>query len=185
MEKNNFYIITGGPGVGKTTLINALKRAGFLTIEEEARKIIKAQIALDGQGVPWKNKELYARLMLDASAETFEEVSNSGVSDPVFFDRGILDTICYMNMETISLPEEVSDITQRCIYNKNVFLLPPWKEIYERDAERKQSWKEAVDTFDRMKETYSDYGYSIILLPKASVVERRNCVIDFLRRDVS
>ena len=28
-RKNNFYVITGGPGVGKTTLIDALKSKGY------------------------------------------------------------------------------------------------------------------------------------------------------------
>lgn len=38
---NELYVITGGPGVGKTTLIERLKQAGYSTVEEQARKIIK------------------------------------------------------------------------------------------------------------------------------------------------
>ena len=55
-----FYVITGGPGVGKTTLIEGLRDLGFNTIDEDARKIIKNQVEIQGQGLPWKNKELYA-----------------------------------------------------------------------------------------------------------------------------
>ncbi|MFB5945613.1 AAA family ATPase [Albibacterium profundi] len=54
MRNNNFYIITGGPGVGKTAVIDELQHVGFLTIREEARRIIKEQLSLGGDGVPWK-----------------------------------------------------------------------------------------------------------------------------------
>lgn len=53
-------MITGGPGAGKTTLIDELNRLNFITIPEEARKIIKEQISIQGDGLPWKDKALYA-----------------------------------------------------------------------------------------------------------------------------
>lgn len=37
--KNNLYVITGGPGVGKTRLISALKNTGYFTIKETADTI--------------------------------------------------------------------------------------------------------------------------------------------------
>lgn len=176
MRNNNFYIITGGPGVGKTTVIDELQHVGFLTIREEARRIIKEQLSVGGDGVPWKDKALYARLMLDASATTFEEIINTECSEPVFFDRGLLDVVCYMDMESIPMSNAVTEITGRCVYNKNVFILPPWQEIYKTDNERKQSWEEAVYTFAKMKETYSKYGYNVIELPRASVSEKRQFI---------
>ncbi|MFC3198104.1 AAA family ATPase [Parapedobacter deserti] len=144
MKKNNFYVITGGPGVGKTTLLNELTQTGYLTIEEEARKIIKEQVANGGDGLPWKNKTVYAQLMLDASVKTFEKISSSGFLGPIFFDRGILDTVCYMRMENIPVSKDIIEIVGKCTYNRKIFILPPWEEIYETDTERKQSWKEAV-----------------------------------------
>src|SRR5690606_42156595 len=87
MRENNFYIISGGPGVGKTTLINELSKNGFLTQEEEARKIIRKQLAKNGDGVPWLNKTLYAQLMLNASIRTYDKMKRDKPSDIVFFDR--------------------------------------------------------------------------------------------------
>jgi predicted ATPase len=40
---------------------------GFLTVPEEGRRIIKEQILINGEGLPWKNKMLFARLMFEAS----------------------------------------------------------------------------------------------------------------------
>ncbi len=52
MKSPYFYIITGGPGVGKTSLIEELNRQGFSTVSEDARRIIKEQVGLGEDGVP-------------------------------------------------------------------------------------------------------------------------------------
>ncbi|MGV0923711.1 AAA family ATPase [Empedobacter tilapiae] len=85
IRKENFFVISGGPGVGKTTLINELKNSGFEIVEENARKIIKNQIDTNQEGLPWKNKEKYAKLMLEESIKSYQnEVSVKNVN-PVFF----------------------------------------------------------------------------------------------------
>jgi predicted ATPase len=38
---NPFYVITGEPGVGKTTLLNELKAKGMTVIPEIARELIQ------------------------------------------------------------------------------------------------------------------------------------------------
>ena len=84
-KKDNFYIITGGPGVGKTTLINSLQNNGFQIVQEDARRIIKNQIEINGDGLPWKNKALYAKLMLDASINSYEKMLDKNDADIIFF----------------------------------------------------------------------------------------------------
>lgn len=169
----NLFVITGGPGVGKTTLINELKDAGFLVVEEDARKIIQQQMLKDGDALPWKNKTLYAKLMLEASVSSYQAIKEMQRSKPIFFDRGILDAICYMNMEKIPIPPAMKAMALAHSYASKVFILPPWKEIYKTDKERKQTWEEAVFTFESMKETYLGYGYEVIEVPKAAVGLRR------------
>lgn len=176
----NLFVVTGGPGVGKTTLINALKDAGFLVVEEDARKIIQAQMLRDGEALPWKNKTLYAKLMLEAAVNSYQAIKEAQPSNPVFFDRGILDAICYMNMENIPISPTMKAMALAHPYSAKVFILPPWKEIYQTDNERKQTWEEAGFTFERMKETYLSYGYEIIELPKADVETRRLFIEDYL-----
>ena len=51
-----------------------------------------------------------------------------------------------------------------------------WREIFHKDAERKQSWDEAVATFESMVSTYESLDYEIVLLPLASVEERAEFV---------
>jgi len=174
------FVITGGPGVGKTTLLNALKRQGFSVVMEDARRIIQEQIQTDGEGLPWKNKIYYAQLMLAASLETYQCTVGETSTNIVFFDRGILDTICYMKMENIPLTEEMNNLVSAHPYNRNVFILPPWEEIYTTDNERKQTWEEAVLTFDKIKQTYLEYDYEVIEVPKNSVESRCEFVLSYL-----
>ncbi|MDH5827154.1 AAA family ATPase [Sphingobacterium sp. SG20118] len=169
-RKNNCYIITGGPGAGKTTLLRALRKRGYKTIPEDARKIIKQQILSNGKGLPWGNKVLYAKLMLEASLESFKIGHDENAI--TFFDRGILDTICYMRIIKLGVTSEIEQIPTTHLYNKKVFILPPWLAIYETDEERKQSWQEAFETYEKIKKTYCDYGYEVIDVPIGTVEER-------------
>lgn len=172
MKEAKFYVITGGPGVGKTTLLSALKNKGFLVVPEDARRIIQEQMQTNGEGLPWKNKTLYAELMFEASLNTYQKNVNEIYDKTIFFDRSILDTICYRNMEDMPVSEELDKLVHACPYNQKVFILPPWEEIYQTDNERKQTWEEAVYTFDKMKQTYLQYGYEVIEVPKNSIEHR-------------
>lgn len=185
MKKNfeNFYILTGGPGVGKTTLLHSLNALGFITVPEDARKIIQQQMAVNGSSLPWKDKESYAQLMLRASINTYEEYNSKNTADVVFFDRGIPDAVCYMKMEKIPVAPHTDELINKYPYNKTVFMLPPWQEIYVKDTERRQNWKEALFTFEKMKETYAEYGYDIIEIPKGSAAERSRFILDFLKNN--
>ncbi|WP_250254253.1 AAA family ATPase [Chryseobacterium sp. Marseille-Q3244] len=177
----NFYILTGGPGAGKTTLLNRLDDIGFTTVPEEGRRIIKEQQSSNGEGLPWLNKKLFAELMFDASVKTFQKMNSIAGAGPVFFDRGIVDTIGYLKLEKIPVPKEMEIAARKMNYNGNVFILPPWKEIYENDPERKQTLEVAQYTFECMDKTYREFGYHLIEVPKVTVEKRIRFILDTVK----
>lgn len=174
---NKKYIITGGPGVGKTTLINKLASLGFLTISEDARQIIKEEMEIEGEGLPWKNKLLYACLMLQASINSYQKALSISTEKSIFFDRGIPDALCYFKMENLRILEEDKRFSEALKYNQLVFILPPWDEIYKTDKERKQTWEEAKKTFFEMKKTYESLGYKVVEVPRETVENRVKFVL--------
>lgn len=182
MQQKNYYIITGGPGVGKTTLLNELGRQGFAIVPEDARRIIQEQVAVNGEGLPWGNKELYAQLMLEESRQSYQRAATGlSAAKAVFFDRGIIDAVCYMIMEDIPVTKKINKWVAACAYNMRVFILPPWREIYQTDKERKQTWAEAVRTYEAMKDVYTNYGYNVTDVPKGTVTSRADFILEQIR----
>lgn len=45
MVHNHYYVITGGPGVGKTTLLGELEKRNYRCMPEVARRVIQEQMA--------------------------------------------------------------------------------------------------------------------------------------------
>ena len=58
---------------------------------------------------------------------------------------------------------------------------PPWREIYETDAERRQDWPTAVRTYEAVTRAYIDLGYRLVELPKCKVEGRAEFVLDAAR----
>ncbi|MCH4539868.1 AAA family ATPase [Brucella tritici] len=165
-----FIIISGGPGSGKSTLIDALERQGFSRTVEAGRAIIQDQVAIGGKALPWSDRALFAELMLCWEMRSHAMAKQQ--SGTVFFDRGVPDVIGYLMLCNLPIPKHMEEAARQFPYNRTVFLAPPWAEIFGQDTERKQDFEEATRTFHAMDKTYRRLGYEIALLPKSSVEER-------------
>nr|WP_313417490.1 AAA family ATPase [Brevundimonas diminuta] len=171
-------VLTGGPGSGKTTLLEALATAGHATSPEAGRAIIRRQQAINGEALPWKDRALFAELMLDRELEA--HVRAESAAGPVFFDRGVPDVVGYLTLCGLPVPAHVERAAQDIRYDRRVFIAPVWPEIFGQDAERKQDLNEARRTFDAMAETYPRFGYELIELPRTPVAERLDFVLTTL-----
>ncbi|TIU83410.1 MAG: ATPase, partial [Mesorhizobium sp.] len=89
-DSDGFFVLTGGPGSGKTTLIEALQAKGFAKAPEAGRGIIRDQMAIGGPALPWQDRGLFAELMLAWELRSWH-AAHAGPG-PVFFDRGVADT---------------------------------------------------------------------------------------------
>ena len=57
-------------------MLQELERRGYICIPEVARPIIKEQISINGDALPWKNREKYSELMLQHSVRDFIQYQN-------------------------------------------------------------------------------------------------------------
>jgi predicted ATPase len=172
---DNFIVLTGGPGSGKSTLIGALARAGFATAPESGRQIIKEQVAAGGSALPWADRNRFAEAMLTRDIQAYRSFEST--IDPVFFDRGIPDVLGYLTLCGIAIPPHMTAAAARYRYHRRVFIAPPWRDIFAQDAERKQTFDEAERTCDAMIQVYSDAGYELVELPRVSVEERARFLV--------
>ncbi|MVT06726.1 AAA family ATPase [Chitinophaga sp. ysch24] len=166
----NMYIITGGPGSGKSTLINALTERGIQCMPEAGRAIIQDQQAIGGPALPWVDPGSFAELMLSWDIRSYRE--GLKLQGPVIFDRGIPDVMGYLRLNSLPVPPHIEKATQVFRYHPQIFIAPPWQEIFAQDNERKQSFEEAIATYHAMVKVYSGLNYEICYLPLSSVEER-------------
>jgi predicted ATPase len=183
MSDPHLFVISGGPGSGKTTLLNQLAERGFRCAPEVARQIIQEQVRTNGRALPWRDREAYTQMMLQRSIESYLE--HSPGPGPVFFDRGIPDTLCYARLIALRDESAIREACRRYRYAKGVFLAPPWEAIYHTDDERKQDFAEAVRTYRLMTEAYLECGYEVIELPKTTPAGRAEFVLETLGFDVA
>ena len=118
------YIITGGPGAGKTSIINSLKMHGYLVAPEAATEIIEEALKNHIEK-PWQAYDYHIR-MYELILKRQIEVQNS--SKPIaFFDRGHLDGISYILLQKRTLYQYIVDCVQASIdtqyFNKKVFFI--------------------------------------------------------------
>lgn len=175
----DFHLITGGPGSGKTPLIEALAAAGYACSVEAGRGVIQQQVATGGNALPWADAAAFADLMLAWEMQSYRNAQQQ--PGPVFFDRGLPDVVGYVRLAGLPLPAAVEDAARRMRYNARVFIAPPWQEIFRNDSERKQDYVEAVRTHDVMRQTYTQLGYRLVELPCVPVAER----VRFVQRAVA
>lgn len=174
--KNNFHVLTGGPGSGKTTLIEQLKKRGYNCVPEVGRTIIKKQLSFGGTALPWSNVSNYSNLMLQYSLQDY--ISLSSEIDIHFFDRGIPDVLGYTELINLSNQDIYINSVENFRYNSTVFILPPWEDIYKTDSERKQDFKLAITTYNMMKKIYKKYDYKLVEVPCMSIPERIDFILD-------
>ena len=164
--KPNFFLLTGGPGVGKTTLLDHLRALGERCVEETHRRVIREQVAAGGSAVPWLDQQSYGERTAREDVAIFDAMTD--VDERVFFDRGIPDT----GGQGFTPPPWLVEAWGTRRYNTHVFVPPPWREIYRQDAERKQSFEDCLVTHEVILRTYRALGYEPVLLPLADVETR-------------
>jgi predicted ATPase len=175
---NRFVVISGCSGGGKSTVLAELGRRGYSVVEEPGRRIVKAELESGGQALPWVSGAAFARRAVAmALADRAAAEARTGW---VFFDRGLVDATSALQhltaepaLETLARPHP---------YHRLVFLTPPWPEIYGTDPERRHGLDAAMAEYERLLAAYPALGYEVAILPKASVAERADFVLDTLAR---
>lgn len=170
---SNRYVLTGGPGAGKTTILNILAEHGYRIAPESARRIIKQRVR---EGLPPRPEpHVFAEEILLSDISQYQEIDVGEA--PVFYDRGILDALYMLDASGALSRDVAAGHVKAFPYNPVVFLLPPWEAIYSVDAERDQTFQEAMAVFEGLKDWYSLWGYEPLEVPRVDVSGRLKFIL--------
>lgn len=169
-------IISGAPGTGKTSIINKLLLDGEKCHPEMSREIISEQLAIKGSKTPWQDLDKFTELVIKKRTEQF----HSANSPLEYYDRSVIDSFAYILKDNLKIKSQWKSLANKNRYFKKVFLAPPWKEIYKKDAERQEDFETAEQIHLFLLKAYYMYDYQVIIIPKTNVYER----VEFIQKQI-
>lgn len=182
-NKNKLIAISGCSGAGKSILLSELASTGYSTVPEVGRQIVKEQLGLNRPIVPWEQPKEFAELLIKKSIDAYQHARQmcDAKDNVIFFDRSFMDGISWYQESNDSDHDQYNHFMDELRFYPTVFMTPPWKEIFCQDQERKHTFEDAVNEYNRLMLFYPTYGYNIRLVPKCSVKERVTFVLSFIR----
>ncbi len=172
-------VITGGPGTGKSTVINELIKRGYAAMPEVSREVIREAKAQGIDQLFLTDPLLFSRKIIEGRVKQYLDADRLN-TDLVFFDRGIPDVPAYLRYSKTPVPEEFMEYSRRYRYNQPVFIMPPWQEIYVNDYERYESFNQAQLIHNRLVNMYMELEYFLIFVPFGTVEKRADFILDVL-----
>jgi len=176
-------VVTGGPGTGKTSIIEALAARGFATVPEAAIEVIaelNAELGLEEQK-RWRQehrREFQERVLERQLA--LEERAAASDADVVFLDRSRIDGLAYCSHFGQELPDALRRAARAARYD-DVVLLEQLATFPERSGTGRTSGREASIALGGAIETvYRELGYEPIWLADGTVAERTDELLRIL-----
>ena len=171
-------VITGGPGTGKSSLINALTRKGHLCYDEISRQVT-LEARKDGIDQLFLTEPLlFSEMLLEGRTKQFLSAGEEK-AETVFLDRGIPDVLAYMDYIGDDYPKHFIASCETHTYD-GIFVLAPWEAIFTSDNERYESFDQAVKIHDHLLDTYKRFGYNLIDVPFGSIENRVDFILEVL-----
>ncbi|PIV45312.1 MAG: hypothetical protein COS25_00495 [Candidatus Nealsonbacteria bacterium CG02_land_8_20_14_3_00_37_10] len=175
-SESNWYVITGGPSSGKTTVLKELEKLGHIVYPEAARVFIDKEMKrgkslkeIRGNEAEFQRKVLKIKI----------EVEKSAPKDKiVFFDRAIPDSIAYYQICGLE-PRKVLKSCREKTYRK-IFLFEQLP--FENDYARVEDGKTIGKLNKLLKESYQNLGCEVINIPVASVKERVKKILSEIKK---
>jgi len=171
-KTNNWYVITGGPGSGKTTTVNMLESLGYKTTIEKARHYIDTKLK-DGKTIDEieRNQRGFQQAVIKMQLETESKLTPAEL---VFMDRAIPDALAYYRFLNLKTDHLVEDAIKQASYKKIFILdcLPLVNDYARREDESAQHRIHELIT-----SVYESLPFPIVYVPVLPAQERVNVIL--------
>ncbi len=168
-------VITGGPSVGKTTIVSGVAERGFPFVQEFATQIIK-----EGVFLPWVDRASFQNEILRRQCAAERELD--GVAGPVFLDRGLFDGEAYYIYDELEIPHVFStlDASKYTL----AFLVEPLP-FFDKNEVRREDLEFTHKISAILENCYAGRGVEVVRVPAMPPEERVDFVITEVRSRMS
>lgn len=175
IKQTNWYVITGGPGSGKTTTVNLLNARGYKTTIEHARHYLDTQL-ITGKTVEEirRNQKEFQSGILDMQ---IEQENSINPKDVVFLDRAVPDALAYYRFLDIQEDEKLLRALRTVSYKK-IFILDPLPLV--KDYARTEDDKDQKKIHELLVEVYQSLPFPVLHVPVLPEEER----VDFILKNL-
>lgn len=170
------YVLTGGPGSGKTSIILALEAKGEYVIREAAEDVIRLEQA-KGNKEPWKDPNFqYSILKLQMQREDMQLPKNA---KRIFIDRGYHDGLAY-EPEHTWVHSLLNESAKPGMYDQ-IFMIDPIPGTY-KTAVRREDMDEALKLFGKIEQVYREHGYKPRHIQHAPLEKRVDTILRLVEK---
>lgn len=172
------FVLTGGPGVGKSTIINMLQENGYYTrpevwttLYEEAKEQGRAvEFSAESSSAEFRQTLMYLQLSYEESLpkNTF-----------AFLDRSAVDVVAFGKLYNISMPKSITDVLHYNRYDLVFFLEPLPADFFNKSEELNCNYQTSLNIHRHLQEFYenTDPAYSLIHVPFADPQTRTALIL--------
>mmetsp|Transcript_58168 Transcript_58168/g.138463 ORF Transcript_58168/g.138463 Transcript_58168/m.138463 type:complete len:248 (+) Transcript_58168:144-887(+) len=180
--------ITGGPGSGKSSIVQALKSRGMTTVPEAAIQIINdlnEELGVDGQK-EWRrsHKDEFQLRVTTKQASLEASAMKTSTKGLAFCDRGLLDGLGYCRHFKQAVPADVAAIAEKARYDQ-VFLLEtlPEEVFAARGQDGRTSGRQDSLAISRcIEEAYQEHGHTPVHVPVMPLEQRVAWVLEQIQQ---
>jgi len=174
VRHTSWYVITGAPCSGKTSVINALEQRGFRVVHEVARAYIDDEISkgkslkqIKSDTYRFENHIFMTKLKIEAALPTDELI---------FLDRAVPDSIAYFQFDGLDPSQPIKK--SKDVRYKKIFLFD--RLAFLKDGVRSEDDHLADRLDNLLEEAYRKLQYKIVRVPAISVEDRTAFILERL-----
>lgn len=176
--QTNWYVLTGGPGSGKTTTVNLLNERGYKTTIEHARHYVDTQ-RVTGKTVEEirKNQKEFQLGILDMQIEQESQLSPK---DVVFLDRALPDALAYYRFLNLPVDEKLTEALRTISYKK-IFILDTLPLVNDYARTEDEAAQKRLHSL--LVEVYTALRFPIVQVPVLPPEVRVDFILENIERD--
>ena len=165
-------LLTGGPGAGKTAVLDVFRELGYDVGPDAAREIIRERKAQGLSSRP--DPASFAQQILAREIDAYRMAGKS----PTFFERGVADVAASLLGADAIDESEARRLVETFPYFHRVFLFPPWEAIYQVDEERDHAFDHALRVFEDIRRWYARFDYELVEMPFDTATARAQFILE-------